>query len=87
MVSTSSPARSLALPQEGLPSLQGARHPWETDKCFSESALTHLALPPHVTCSTALNGFVHPHPPDSEKRMMRNWHLEALGFYTNSTQL
>ena len=70
----------------GLPWLEGARHPWETDPFLRISTHT-LGTSPMSLVLTALNGFVHPHPPDSERRMTRNWHLEALGFYTNSTQL
>lgn len=37
---------SLTLPWGGVPWLEGARHPWEADQCFSESALTPLERPP-----------------------------------------
>lgn len=40
----------------------------------SQTSAQHLELP-HVTCSTALNGFMHPHPTPDSGRMQRNWPL------------
>lgn len=77
---------SLTLPQGRVPWLEGASIHGKLIS-VSQNPHSHPWNSPRVTCSTALNGFVHPHPPDSERRMTRNWDLEALGFYTNSTRL
>ena len=77
------PARSLPLTREAwglqMPSLaagsQGTRG--KLVNVSQVSAHACLELLPCVTCSTALNGFLHPHLPRPGRRMQRNSPIPA----------
>lgn len=53
------------------PSCGEPGHQRETGKCVSDISPYRLGTPRCVTCSTALDGFMHPHLPRSGRRMQR----------------
>lgn len=78
-----SPGASLCLGY--LPPHPGCKKPGTQGKLVNTLQISsHLELLPRVTRPTALNGFMHPHPPILKEECRETG---ALGFYTSLTQL
>lgn len=67
---------------EAQPGCEEPGHQKKLVNLSQTSACTHLELP-RVTCPTALSGFMHPHHPDSGRRMQRNWLIPGIRGFDN----